>query len=315
MQRRKVILDVDGSIDDAMALAWALFDPRLEVVAVTAVGGAVAADQATSNLETILAVLDPPKWPRVGAAVEPEVPPQMDWRWLYGSSGLGSADFPPYRRANLQQSPRVLVDEVRAAAETVTVICLGPLTNLARAYAIEPKLAEMIDQIVISGGALGAPGNATPIAEFNFYYDPISVHRVLKERATMTIVPLDVVRKVEFRFDMLDHLPDDASRAGYLVRQTLPYMFRSYRQKLGQEGIYLQDAVALSLVLHPELFTIEPGRLDVETVGSICQGALVNDRRTPPEWRQSAHIATDVDSAAVKDAVLRGLKEAGAATE
>ena len=314
MQRRKVILDVDASIDDAAALAWALFDPRLEVVAVTAVAGAVCPALATGNLQTILGVLDPTKWPRVGAAVESEHQSDPYARTLYGPSGLGNADFPPVGRANLTPSPKVMVDEIRANAERVSVICLGPLTNLARAFAMDPGLAEFVDQIIIAGGTNGGPGNVTPAAEHNLHCDPLSAHRVLRERATITLVPLDVIRKVEFRFDMLDEMPDETSRAGYLLRQTLPYLFRSFHQKLGQESIYLQDAVTLALLLHPELFTVEPARVDVETTGSICQGALVNDRRTPAEWRHNSHIATDVDPSAVKDAVLRGLRAAGAAT-
>ena len=129
---RKVILDVDPGIDDALAVALALFDPQLDVLAVTATGGNVEPQQATRNVQTILEQLDPPRLPRLGAAPL-DIPLPEDGRQLHGTDGLGQAGFPVAELHNIHPAEKVLCDEVRAAPEEITIIASGPLTNIARA--------------------------------------------------------------------------------------------------------------------------------------------------------------------------------------
>src|SRR4051812_7858932 len=124
---RKVILDVDPGINDAVALALALFDPRLEVLAVTAVAGDVSAEQATRNVQAIIEQLDPPRLPRIGAAVEPEQAAPVDGRHLNGADGLGNSNFAVAELHQRHLSEKVIADEIRAAPDSVTVIALGPL--------------------------------------------------------------------------------------------------------------------------------------------------------------------------------------------
>src|SRR5262249_7219311 len=148
---RKVILDVDPGIDDAVALALALFDPRLEVVAVTAVAGNVSAEQATRNVQTIIEQLDPPRLPRIGAAVEPERAAPVDARHIHGADGLGNADFPVAELHQRHPSEKVIADEIRAAPDSVTIIALGPLTNVASALRRDPTLAGQIGHLLVTG--------------------------------------------------------------------------------------------------------------------------------------------------------------------
>src|SRR5436309_1816157 len=115
---RKVILDVDPGIDDAVALTLALFDPRLEVVAVTATGGNVSPQQATLNVQTIIEQLDPPRWPRMGAASADQMLPS-DGRRLHGGDGLGNAHFETAELHNMHPAEKVIYDEVRAAPESI----------------------------------------------------------------------------------------------------------------------------------------------------------------------------------------------------
>ena len=151
-QPRKVIIAVDPGIDAVVALSSALFDPRLEVLAVTAVAGNVSAEQATRAVQAIIEQLDPPRWPRIGAAVEPDRAPAENLSFLSGSDGLGGAEF---RVAELHQrhpSDKVLNDVVRAAPQEVTVLTLGPLTNLARCLRRDPTFAQQARD-----GGIGAP--------------------------------------------------------------------------------------------------------------------------------------------------------------
>lgn len=310
---RKVILDIDPGIDDAVALALALLDPRLEVVAVTAVAGNIAADQATRNVQAIIEQLDPARWPRIGAAVPPERDPLVDSRRIFGADGLGNVDFPVAELHHQHASEKILTDEIRAAPEEVTIVALGPLTNIANALRRDPGLATQMGQLVVMGGAVKGPGNVTPAAEFNVYCDPAAARDVFRSRTTKTLVPLDVTSQIVMTYDLLDRLPSESTKVGKFLRRILPFAFRSHRQELALEGIHLHDAVALVAATNPELFTMKRMAGDVETEGALTRGCTVFDRRRVPEWRNNMDVAVEVDGAAVMEAIVRGLAPARAA--
>lgn len=303
---RKVILDVDPGIDDAVALSMALFDPRLEVVAVTAAAGNVSAEQATLNVQSIIEQLDPPRLPRIGVAREPDCGRAADGRKIHGNDGLGNTNFQVAELHHRHPSEKVIAEEVRAAPDAVTIIALGPLTNIARALSRDPELASMIGAIHMMGGSLGV-GSVTPAAEFNIYCDPESAQAVFRSATTKTLVPLDTTSKVVMTYDQLNQLPGELTSAGKFMRDILNYAFRTHRNMLGLEGIHLHDAVALVAALHPELFTTEELAGDVEVRGDLTIGSTVFDRRRVPEWRPNMEVAVDVDASAVMDCILRGL--------
>ncbi len=309
---RKVILDVDPGIDGAVAIAMALFDPRLEVVAITATGGSVSPEQATKNVQAIVEQLDPPRWPRIGAAARDQLL-ATDARQLYGADGLGNANFPFAELHNLHPSEKVVYDEVRASPEEITIVSLGPLTNIAMAFQRDPNLASQIGGLVISGGTVEGPGNVTPAAEFNFFCDAPSARLVFRSPSTKTLIPLEISSRLVFTYDFLKQLPDESSRVGKLLHTILPHAYRTYRQLLGLEGILLHDAVTLTAVTNPELFEREGMAGDVETAGELTMGATIFDRRTPREWRRNVDVATDIDTLAVQDNILRCLATAGKA--
>ncbi len=308
---KKVIIDCDMGIDDAVALCMALFDPRLEVLAVTATEGCVTAEQANNNLQAIVAELDPHRYPRLGMACSTEDAPPVDTRYLYGDDGLGNAGFEVSQLQHLRPAEKMIIDCVRAHPEEVTIVCLGPLTNLAKAFNRDPALPGLVDQIVMTGGSLDGIGNITPAAEFNFYFDPQSARTVLKSRTTKTLIPLNVSRRVAFGFDLLDQLPTENTRTGYFLRQILPFAFRSYRQQLGHENITLNDAVGAIAVVEPDLFKYEGMGGDVETQGELTRGVSVFDRRTPPEWRPNMQVAVDLNDDAVRKYIVNQLTVAG----
>lgn len=305
---RKVILDVDPGIDDALALCLALSNPDLDVVAVTAVGGNVSPVQATRNVQAIIEQIDPPRWPRLGAASEPDNRLVVDRRSLFGSDGLGGTSFVVAERQHLLPSEKVICDQVRDAPHAVTIIALGPLTNIARAFVRDPELPALIGQIVVMGGTVSGPGNITPAAEFNVYCDPVSAQAVFRSPSTKTLIPLDVTNRLELSYDLFQRLPDESTRVGRLLRQILPAAFRGYRQQFGLEGIHVHDTVALMATLHPELFSTKAMAGDVETQGELTTGATVFDRRRAPAWRHNMEVAVDMQKEAVVEAILRDLK-------
>jgi len=312
---RKVILDVDPGIDDAMAMCMAMFDPRLEVLAVTAVGGNCSPQQATRNTQAIVEQLDPPRWPRLGAASPPDDGLPVDGRHVHGANGLGGAQFDVAELHHLHPSEKVICDQVRGAPEgSVTIVALGPLTNIARAFVLDPELPSLVGRVVMMGGAVAGPGNITPAAEFNVYCDPISAQAVFRSRSTKTLIPLDVTNLVVLSYDLFNQLPDESNRVGQFLRTLLRPAFRNYRQQFGLEGIHVHDAVTLTAVTHPELFTTEEMAADVETAGELTTGATVFDRRRVPAWRHNMEVALEMQAESVTDAIIQGLVDAGRQT-
>ncbi len=308
---QKVILDIDPGIDDAVALALALFDPELDVVAVTATGGNVPPAMATTNVQKVIEQLDPPRWPRMGAAPL-DNPLPVNTMHLNGSDGLGQSDLPVAGLANLHPAEKVLTDELRADPEMVTILALGPLTNIAHVLHRESQMASRVGRLIVGGGCVAAAGNVTPCAEFNIYSDALAARQVIRSPMTKMILPLDVTHQLLFTFDLLEQLPSDASKGGAFLRNILPYAFRAYRQFLGLEGVYLNAAVAVVLAAHPELFEMdEEMACDVEVEGELTMGTTVFDRRNIRQWRPNCDLAVGVQVAEVKAEIIRGLRRIG----
>jgi inosine-uridine nucleoside N-ribohydrolase len=311
---KKVILDVDPGIDDALALCMALFDPRLEVVAVTAVAGNVQPQQATRNVQAIIEQLDPPRWPRLGAASASDFGLPVDGRKINGTDGLGGVEFQVAELRSQHPAEKIICDEVRAARESVTIIALGPLTNIARAFLRDPELPSLVGRIVMSGGTVRSPGNITPAAEFNMYCDPPSAQTVFRSKCTKTLVPLDVTNRVVLSYDLFNRLPDESTRVGRFLRQILPPAFRASRQHFGLEGIHVHDSVALTAVTDPDLFTTHEMAGDVETDGTLTIGQTVFDRRRIPAWRHNMEVATEMDCEKVIEQIVKSVNATSSRT-
>lgn len=311
---KKVILDLDPGIDDAMALCMALFDPRLDVLAVTAVGGNVSPQIATRNVQALIEQLDPPRWPRVGVASYADTGLPVDGRHLHGIDGLGGVHLDVAELRTRHPSEKIICDEIRANPEEVTIIALGPLTNIARAFQRDPELPSLVGRLAISGGTVAAPGNVTPAAEFNFYCDPESARAVLRSPCTKTLVPLDVTNRVVMSLDLLNQLPPETTKVGGLLHQILPPAFRAYRQQFGLEGIHVHDSVTLMAVMNPELFTAKEMAGDVETRGDLTMGATVFDRRRVPAWRFNLEVAVEMQKDEVVQEMLASLANSGRRT-
>jgi purine nucleosidase len=306
---RKVILDVDPGVGDALAICLALAEPELEVVAVTATGGNVAPRQASRNVQAIIEHLDPPRWPRIGFADEEQLL-RTDGRELWGPDGLCGVEL---RIAELHQqhpSLKVLAEEIRADPGGVTVIAGGPLHNIAAAFQMDPELALQVGHLMIVGGTLEGIGDATACAEFNIYCDAEAAQRVFRSPATTTLLPREVTSRAAITFDLLSRLPSESKPMGRLLRAILPGAFQAYRQRLGLEGMYAPEAVAVAAVAHPEVITTEDLPVDVETEGVLTYGATIVDRRPRTMDRPNMAVATEVDAKAIgryiRDGVQKG---------
>ncbi len=312
---RKVIIDTDPGIDDAVAVILALFDPTLEVVALTATGGNVFPNQATRNVQTIVEQLDPPRWPRIGAAPE-DNPLPADGRLLHGQNGLGNVEFPFAGLANSHPAEKVLCDEVRSAPEEITVLCLGPLTNIARAMQRNSEFCSLVGRLVIAGSTINTPGRVTRRGRFQLLLRSTirpPRHQVVRHQN------LNPARRQQ-RADLQLRLPLAIARRINPRRQipaaNSPVRLPAQRQVLAQEHITLHDVASLVAVTNPELFETEMLSGDVETEGELTSGMVVFDRRKASirEGRPNIDVALKADITAMRDCVLRSLENAGKAS-
>ena len=311
---RKIIFDCDPGIDDAVALAVALFDPRLEVLAVTACAGTVDAERSTQNLLSIVERLDPPRMPRIGAATDPELGAAVaNATLLHGEDGLGNARWAPTSRQHVMPADKLIAEQLRAHPGEVTLVCTGPLSGIAKFMARDPAAVNMIDRIIIAGGSTTARGNVTAVAEFNMHFDPQSARAVLQSLTTKTLVPLEVSERLAFGWELLEELPPKYTKAGAVMHATLPHLFRTTRQYLAQETISLQAVMPLLVLLEPILFETEEMGADVEVAGELTRGMLVFDYRAARPSEATMEIANLADVDAARDAFFNMLKFAGKA--
>jgi inosine-uridine nucleoside N-ribohydrolase len=263
----------------------------------------------------LLEKLDPPRFPRLGVGTDPEDAPVNDGRLLHGQDGLGNLGMVLPHRQHLMSSEKLIIDRLKADPGDVSILCLGPLTGIARAFQRDPSVIGLLDQLVILGGSPSGIGDVTAAAEFNMHFDPSSASYVLHSPTTKTLIPLEVTNQVTFDLNMLAQLPPKHSRVGELLHSMLPHLFRSFRQHRAQEAISLQGAVGVVYLTDPELFSCEAHAIEVEELGQITRGATIVDRRPFATIQRELEIAFSAETDSVRDAVYNALKFAGQCSE
>ncbi len=294
----KVAIVCDPGIDGAFAVALALHDPAIDVLGLLATAGNVSAERATKNVHILVDHLDPPRLPRLGAAPAVEYP--TDGTRLHGPSGLGAADFPCAPLHHLPPSEKLLVDLVRQHPHELTVICLGPLTVVARAFDLYPEAPLLLRRLVCVGGSYHEAGNAGPVSEFHMFCDPPAARKVFHCGAPLTLVPLDLARKVLFSPTDLLGLPSDGSSACRFLRQIVPFGIAATSNFYGIEGFHLKDVLGVVAVAQPGLLRTRHMRVDVETRGELTRGMTVFDQRSWEPGKPNVDVALEVDPAEVR---------------
>jgi inosine-uridine nucleoside N-ribohydrolase len=302
----KVVLTADPGIDTAFAIALALHDPQIDVLGVAATAGNVGAEQATRNVHVVIEQIDPPRWPRVGAALPVEY--DMDGTRLHGPDGLGGTSFPCAKLHHTHPSDKLIVDLVRQHPKDVTLVALGPLTVVARAMDRDPELSNLVHRIICVGGAWHEAGNATAAAEFHFYCDPAAARQVLRCGAPLTLIPLDVTRKLVLSPTELLELPPEDTPTGRFLRKIAPYGIGTTSSLYGIEGFHLKDVLGIVALALPGALSTRPTLVDVETRGELTRGMSVVDTRWITKERPNVDLAVGVDAAAVRQYVGQTLR-------
>jgi inosine-uridine nucleoside N-ribohydrolase len=309
---KKIILDVDPGIVDAMVLCLAAFDPMIEIVALTSTGGSVPAEMAAKNLQALVEFLDPPRLPRLGTGTPPDEPIPFDYRHIHGIDGL---PLPVAERKSPHPAEKIICDAVRNDPENVMILCLGPLTNIARAVARDPQLPEMIRHIYIAGGAINGQGNITPCAEFNIYADVQAAKTVLHLPCTKTLVPLDVTNPVLLTPCQLELFPATDTKLGKFLYNMVSSALRTYRQGYGLEGIHIHDLIAYMVAVHPDWATTRELPVQIEAEGELTRGMTIADQRPMPELPPNIEVVTTIKTKAVLQAIFQGFQHSAAYIE
>lgn len=305
---KRLIIDCDPGIDDAVAVMVAMFDPRLEVLALTTTAGAVDAARTTRNALSLVETVDPPRHPRIGAGCDPEDAPVSDFAILYGQEGLGAWMPETIERQHLIASDKLMAEEIRSYENDVTLLCVGPLTNVGRMLARDPNLATTIKRVIIVGGALDGPGDVTAAAEFNMHFDPKAADQVFRSATTKILIPNRVSHELNFSLELLELITDEEHPVAKVLSAMLPHYFRTSRQHLGREAMVLPAVVGYLMVVEPQLFTTTEETVAVETTGTLTRGALIADRRSHTGKQPNMEVADSIDIDAATVAFRRALK-------
>jgi purine nucleosidase len=330
-----LILDVDTGIDDALALLYACASPEIELLAVTCVGGNVDAHQVAENTRAVLELAGRADVPVFLGREQPLVKPLETSTETHGPRGLGYAELPAARRPlEAGHAADALVDLARLRPGEVSLVTLGPLTNLALALDREPSLPSLFASFVLMGGAFRAPGNTTPTSEWNIHVDPHAAKAVFAgwSSAVGTRVEggegavarplamgLDVTERARFRPEHLRHLavragvrPLDADPLGRepveaigsvaanpvlrFIVDALRFYFEFHAKYDGFYGAFIHDPFAVAVAIDRSLVRAEPVFVDVETGRGLAHGMTVADWRGLTRRPPNLDVAVECDA-------------------
>jgi len=289
----KVIFDTDPGVDDAMALFYAFAHPEIEVVGVTATFGNVSVKQAAANALYLTEICGR-KNPVMEGVSDPwvklrELPPD----YIHGADGLGN--LPTRKEITSQLDPRsaaqFIVETARANPGEITLVAVAPLGNLSLALRLEPKLPQLLKEIVLMGGALTEPGNVSPVAEANVWNDPHAADQVFCAGWKLTMVGLDVTHRVVVPQKLVEKI---ASKHQCLASDTLLHAVSFYANFYSarapevflEKGCFAHDVLTFIYLTNPELFKKQSGKIRVLQEG-IGQGQTVINSKPNADYPQS----------------------------
>lgn len=285
---RRIILDTDPGIDDMMAIFLALRSPELKVEAITPVCGNVPLEFTLANALRLVEIADRADVPVAAGASHPLLRRLVTAGHVHGANGLAGVDFPePKIKPVRETAPEIIRRMVREIPGEITIVAVGPLTNVALALRSDPELATMIPQIAIMGGSLSG-GNMTPAAEFNLYVDPEAARIVFDARIPLTMVGLDVTRKCQLTVQQIQQL----EAAHNPISQTAGKVMRATYERMRQGGevtaITMHDPLTVASLINPDVITLQDFHVEVETEGEWTAGQTLGYdghapvRKSPP---------------------------------
>jgi inosine-uridine nucleoside N-ribohydrolase len=290
-----VILDCDPGHDDAIALLLALASPELELLGVTTTYGNQTLEKTTANALRVLELVGRSDLPVAAGADRPLRRELVVAAHVHGESGLDGPVLPPPEVETIEADAVTFTrDCVAAAAEPVTLVPTGPLTNVAR-Y-LDADGVEGIERVVLMGGSI-AEGNMTPAAEFNVWCDPEAAQAVFSSGLDVTMIGLDVTHKAIVGAALTERLRA-SGRVGAFVADLNEFFSRYHQRTYGWDGAPIHDAVAVASLVLPHLVETRYVNVEIETESELCRGRTVVDLWHRTERPANARVGVDIDAEA-----------------
>lgn len=300
MARHTLLFDVDTGVDDSLALMLALHHPDVDIVGIGSVAGNVDLDKTTENSLKVLKAAGRADIPVARGCGKPLTQPLEDASYAHGGDGLGNGGIPA---SGLAESGEHAVDQMIRLAESrpgeITLVAVGPLTNVAVALMRQPALPKLFKEVVVMGGAFREAGNTSALAEFNIFVDPEAAKMVFEAGFPLTIVPLDATRQVLLGPEHLAQL-GSGPVAEFIRAVTRRYLERS-AQLGGRPGAAMHDPLATAIALDRSMMAVAGEHaVTVETGGQWTRGLTIADRRpgereNRPPGRATVCFTPDAD--------------------
>lgn len=287
----KLIIDTDPGHDDALAILMLLKSGRFDLEAVTTVAGNSSIENVTRNAQAILdlAGSDTPVFSGQPRPLKRKLVRAV----VHGPDGLAGFDTSQTQFRLSGDAPEKIVEIVRKLPNEVTILAIGPLTNIARAFQIDAQLPSLIKELVIMGGAIAVAGNKNRVAEFNFFVDPEAANIVFRSKVTKTLLPLDICVTTALDLKDFRKLPKGPLRTALLPM--MRHFIMGLRKAETQAGILAYDALAGYILLNRPAFNFRPMDIVIETIGEHTFGMCVAERRELHIGTCNVNVATDLD--------------------
>lgn len=302
----RILIDTDPGIDDAMAIVYALASPELDVIGLTTVFGNAHVETCTTNALRILDLAGRPDIPVAQGAGRPLASVYRGpATHVHGINGLADVPLPDSSRdAHALDAAHFIIEQVMAAPGEITLVPIGPLTNIALAMLLRPDLPQHLAGMVIMGGAAFVPGNSSPAAEANIFNDPEAADIVFGADCPIVMCGLDVTEATVMSSAQIAALGAIENARAQMAAAILPYYRDFHLSHGGPDGIHVHDSTCISYLLAPQHYKAVHHPIRVDTGTSVSRGTtLAATRRVHPDgpWsgRRDVKILTEVDAAAV----------------
>lgn len=271
-RKRPTIIDTDPGIDDAVAIAAAIFCGSLDIKLITTVSGNVSIEHTTKNAQKLVEFFGV-NIPVAKGASKPLIKAVEDASHIHGESGMSGYEFnEPTTKLHEKNAVEAMKEVILRSKEKITLVTIGPLTNAALLFSTYPEVKENIEEVIIMGGSSGR-GNHTPAAEYNIYADPEAAKMVFAEGLKIVVCPLDVTSVSTLDLETINALKDMGK-----VGDMFYSLFSHYRGgSVSKGGLKMHDLTTIAYLDKPELFETVETFIDVETGSTYTDGFMVVD--------------------------------------
>lgn len=314
----RAVIDCDPGVDDTMALFFGLLSPDVEVVAITTVWGNTTVERTTENALRLLEIVGRPDVPVASGAARPLLGPEPAFaHHVHGADGQGNTHLPPPTlKPVAEPAAETLIRLAHEQPGQLTLVPVGPLTNVAEALIRDRSIAGLYKKVVLMGGAFLSHGNVSRFGEANVWHDPEAAQLVFEAGWPIVAVGLDVTHRALLTGEMLEQLRATGTPWGVHLHRITDHYLNAYARHHGKRVCAMHDALALAIAADPSLVRAAPRvRVDVELHGQHTRGMTVGDFRPRPAGEvapeANAEVVLDVDTPRFLDWWLQVLSQDG----